>query len=155
MGICDNFFFLCKKEWQRVESQSSLSRGPWISLSTGLKTGIRWSKKFKPNLSMSFLTDRECDPDVCRNCLIRCDDDTRGSPSQRGKDKECMNMELLHKKQQKVLLESSNLYGWVAILKYSVAMHEYLGEYTSELILHRKADKCCKIYDSENSSFFP
>ncbi|KAI5683692.1 hypothetical protein M9H77_04920 [Catharanthus roseus] len=84
---------------------------------------------------------------------ISCDDGTRGTPSQRGKDKECMNMKLLHKKQQKVLLESSNLSGWVAILKYSVAMHEYLREYTSELMLHREVDKDCKIYDSENSSF--
>lgn len=31
--------------------------------------------------------------------------------------------------------------------------HEYLGEYTGELISHREADKRGKIYDRENSSF--
>lgn len=35
----------------------------------------------------------------------------------------------------------------------SVGKHEYLGEYTGELISHREADKRGKIYDRENSSF--
>ena len=35
----------------------------------------------------------------------------------------------------------------------NVAKHEYLGEYTGELISHREADKRGKIYDRENSSF--
>lgn len=35
----------------------------------------------------------------------------------------------------------------------SVSKHEYLGEYTGELISHREADKRGKIYDRENSSF--
>jgi histone-lysine N-methyltransferase EZH2 len=34
-----------------------------------------------------------------------------------------------------------------------VGKHEYLGEYTGELISHREADKRGKIYDRENSSF--
>lgn len=35
----------------------------------------------------------------------------------------------------------------------TVGKHEYLGEYTGELISHREADKRGKIYDRENSSF--
>lgn len=38
-------------------------------------------------------------------------------------------------------------------LQNSVGKHEYLGEYTGELISHREADKRGKIYDRENSSF--
>lgn len=38
-------------------------------------------------------------------------------------------------------------------LQSPVAKHEYLGEYTGELISHREADKRGKIYDRENSSF--
>ena len=38
-------------------------------------------------------------------------------------------------------------------LQNPVAKHEYLGEYTGELISHREADKRGKIYDRENSSF--
>lgn len=34
-----------------------------------------------------------------------------------------------------------------------MSKHEYLGEYTGELISHREADKRGKIYDRENSSF--
>ncbi|KAL6530151.1 hypothetical protein OROMI_028796 [Orobanche minor] len=100
-----------------------------------------------------FAADRECDPDVCRNCWISCGDGTLGVPSQRGDNYECRNMKLLLKQQQKVLLGRSDISGWGAFLKNSVGKHEYLGEYTGELISHREADKRGKIYDRENSSF--
>ncbi|KAM0970743.1 hypothetical protein ACFX15_018178 [Malus domestica] len=100
-----------------------------------------------------FAADRECDPDVCRNCWVSCGDGTLGVPSQRGDNYECRNMKLLLKQQQRVLLGRSDVSGWGAFLKNSVAKHEYLGEYTGELISHREADKRGKIYDRENSSF--
>uniref|UniRef100_A0A1I9W0B0 [histone H3]-lysine(27) N-trimethyltransferase n=1 Tax=Populus tomentosa TaxID=118781 RepID=A0A1I9W0B0_POPTO len=100
-----------------------------------------------------FAADRECDPDVCRNCWISCGDGTLGIPSQRGDNYECRNMKLLLKQQQRVLLGRSDVSGWGAFLKNSVGKHEYLGEYTGELISHREADKRGKIYDRENSSF--
>jgi SET domain-containing protein len=40
-----------------------------------------------------------------------------------------------------------------SIVQNSVGKHEYLGEYTGELISHKEADKRGKIYDRENSSF--
>ncbi|XP_054824453.1 histone-lysine N-methyltransferase CLF-like isoform X2 [Prosopis cineraria] len=100
-----------------------------------------------------FAADRECDPDVCRNCWVSCGDGTLGIPSQRGDNYECRNMKLLLKQQQRVLLGRSDVSGWGAFLKSSVGKHEYLGEYTGELISHREADKRGKIYDRENSSF--
>ncbi|PIN05138.1 Transcriptional repressor EZH1 [Handroanthus impetiginosus] len=100
-----------------------------------------------------FAADRECDPDVCRNCWISCGDGTLGVPNQRGDNYECRNMKLLLKQQQRVLLGRSDVSGWGAFLKNSVGKHEYLGEYTGELISHREADKRGKIYDRENSSF--
>ncbi|XP_042497884.1 histone-lysine N-methyltransferase CLF-like isoform X2 [Macadamia integrifolia] len=100
-----------------------------------------------------FAADRECDPDVCRNCWVGCGDGTLGVPSQRGDNYECRNMKLLLKQQQRVLLGRSDVSGWGAFLKNSVGKHEYLGEYTGELISHREADKRGKIYDRENSSF--
>ncbi|PON67154.1 Histone-lysine N-methyltransferase, EZ [Trema orientale] len=100
-----------------------------------------------------FAADRECDPDVCRNCWVSCGDGSLGVPSQRGDNYECRNMKLLLKQQQRVLLGRSDVSGWGAFLKNSVGKHEYLGEYTGELISHREADKRGKIYDRENSSF--
>ncbi|XP_043714027.1 histone-lysine N-methyltransferase EZ1-like isoform X2 [Telopea speciosissima] len=100
-----------------------------------------------------FAANRECDPDVCRNCWVGCGDGTLGVPSQRGDNYECRNMKLLLKQQQRVLLGGSDVSGWGAFLKNSVGKHEYLGEYTGELISHREADKRGKIYDRENSSF--
>ncbi|KAK8556762.1 hypothetical protein V6N12_003157 [Hibiscus sabdariffa] len=102
-----------------------------------------------------FAADRECDPDVCRNCWVSCGDGTAslGVPPQRGDNYECRNMKLLLKQQQRVLLGRSEVSGWGAFLKNNVGKHEYLGEYTGELISHREADKRGKIYDRENSSF--
>ncbi|EER89265.1 hypothetical protein BDA96_10G061500 [Sorghum bicolor] len=100
-----------------------------------------------------FAADRECDPDVCRNCWVGCGDGTLGVPNQRGDNYECRNMKLLLKQQQRVLLGRSDVSGWGAFLKNSVTKHEYLGEYTGELISHKEADKRGKIYDRENSSF--
>ncbi|XP_009795142.1 histone-lysine N-methyltransferase CLF-like isoform X2 [Nicotiana tabacum] len=100
-----------------------------------------------------FAADRECDPDVCRNCWISCGDGSLGIPSQRGDNYECKNMKLLLKQQQSVLLGRSDVSGWGAFLKNSVGKHEYLGEYTGEIISHHEADKRGKIYDRENSSF--
>ncbi|GKU94770.1 hypothetical protein SLEP1_g8215 [Rubroshorea leprosula] len=102
-----------------------------------------------------FAADRECDPDVCRNCWVSCGDGagTLGVPPQRGDNYECRNMKLLLKQQQRVLLGRSDVSGWGAFLKNSVGKHEYLGEYTGELISHKEADKRGKIYDRENSSF--
>lgn len=45
------------------------------------------------------------------------------------------------------------LLSFLVTLQNSVSKHEYLGEYTGELISHREADKRGKIYDRENSSF--
>uniref|UniRef100_N1R0Q4 Uncharacterized protein n=1 Tax=Aegilops tauschii TaxID=37682 RepID=N1R0Q4_AEGTA len=100
-----------------------------------------------------FAADRECDPDVCRNCWVGCGDGSLGVPSQRGDNYECRNMKLLLKQQQRVLLGRSDVSGWGAFLKNTVSKHEYLGEYTGELISHKEADKRGKIYDRENSSF--
>lgn len=100
-----------------------------------------------------FAAGRECDPDVCRNCWVGCGDGSLGIPNQRGDNYECRNMKLLLKQQQRVLLGRSDVSGWGAFLKNTVGKHDYLGEYTGELISHREADKRGKIYDRENSSF--
>ncbi|XP_066376929.1 histone-lysine N-methyltransferase EZ1-like isoform X2 [Miscanthus floridulus] len=56
-----------------------------------------------------FAADRECDPDVCRNCWVGCGDGTLGVPNQRGDNYECRNMKLLLKQQQREILKSSFL----------------------------------------------
>ncbi|KAI3521031.1 hypothetical protein L1887_10489 [Cichorium endivia] len=87
------------------------------------------------------------------NVIQICGDGSLGTPGQKGDNYECRNMKLLLKQQQRVLLGRSDVSGWGAFLKNNVAKHEYLGEYTGELISHHEADKRGKIYDRENSSF--
>lgn len=99
-----------------------------------------------------FAANRECDPDVCRNCWVSCGGGLLGEPPKRG-DGQCGNMRLLLRQQQRILLARSDVAGWGAFIKNSVNKHDYLGEYTGELISHREADKRGKIYDRANSSF--
>lgn len=99
-----------------------------------------------------FAANRECDPDVCRNCWVSCGGGSLGEPPKRG-DGQCGNMRLLLRQQQGILLGRSDIAGWGAFIKNSVNKHDYLGEYTGELISHREADKRGKIYDLSNSSF--
>uniref|UniRef100_A0ACD5ZK32 Uncharacterized protein n=1 Tax=Avena sativa TaxID=4498 RepID=A0ACD5ZK32_AVESA len=100
-----------------------------------------------------FAADRECDPDVCRNCWVGCGDGSCGSPKRRGDNYECRNMKVLLNQQQRILLGRSDVCGWGAFLKNTVGKDEYLGEYTGELISHSEADTRGTIYDRENSTF--
>ncbi|KAI3794097.1 hypothetical protein L1987_36724 [Smallanthus sonchifolius] len=90
---------------------------------------------------------------LIENVTLICGDGSLGSPGKKGNSYECQNMKLLLKQQQRVLLGRSEVSGWGAFLKNSVAKDEYLGEYTGELISHHEADRRGKIYDLENSSF--
>ncbi|KAJ1297454.1 hypothetical protein BS78_01G377500 [Paspalum vaginatum] len=100
-----------------------------------------------------FAANRECDPDVCRNCWVSCGDGSLGEPPARGDSYQCGNMKLLLKQQQRILLGRSDVAGWGAFIKNPVSKNDYLGEYTGELISHKEADKRGKIYDRANSSF--
>ncbi|XP_062026258.1 histone-lysine N-methyltransferase EZA1 isoform X2 [Rosa rugosa] len=99
-----------------------------------------------------FAADRECDPDVCRNCWVSCGDSSLGEPPKQG-DSQCGNMRLLLRQQQRILLGKSDVAGWGAFLKNPVNKNDYLGEYTGELISHEEADRRGKIYDRADSSF--
>ncbi|CAN1345619.1 Histone-lysine N-methyltransferase EZA1, partial [Linum perenne] len=106
----------------------------------------------RSRLCPCFAADRECDPDVCRNCWVSCGDGSLGEPPKRG-DGQCVNMRLLLRQQQRIILAKSDVTGWGAFLKNSVNKNDFLGEYTGEVISHREADKRGKIYDRANSSF--
>ncbi|GAB2234548.1 hypothetical protein Drorol1_Dr00003803 [Drosera rotundifolia] len=99
-----------------------------------------------------YASNRECDPDVCRNCWISCGDGSLGEPP-RQSDGQCENMKLLLRQHQPVLLAKSEVAGWGAFIKNSVNKNEFLGEYTGELISHQEADRRGKFYDRVNSSF--
>ncbi|VFQ58374.1 unnamed protein product [Cuscuta campestris] len=100
-----------------------------------------------------YAARRECDPDICHNCLVGCGDGSIGFHPQRVSNHQCMNMKLLLRQHQKVLLGRSDIAGWGAFLKNSVKKNDFIGEYTGEVISHFEADKRGKVYDRENYSF--
>ncbi|XP_057433792.1 histone-lysine N-methyltransferase EZA1-like [Lotus japonicus] len=86
-----------------------------------------------------FATNRECDPDVCKNCWISCGDGSLGEPPQRG-DGQCENMKLLLGKKERILWAKSDIAGWGAFIKNPVDKNGFLGEYTGELISCEEAN---------------
>ncbi|BBN12144.1 protein MpE(z)2 [Marchantia polymorpha subsp. ruderalis] len=103
-----------------------------------------------------FLANRECDPDVCRNCSFKCGDTTHGDTSTsvgRKMQSTCLNMRIQLSQKKAVLLARSDVSGWGLFMKEAAITHDYLGEYTGELVTQQEADKRGKIYDLVNLSF--
>ncbi|XP_058763639.1 histone-lysine N-methyltransferase EZA1-like isoform X3 [Vicia villosa] len=99
-----------------------------------------------------FAANRECDPDVCRNCWVSCGDGSLGEPPHHGEN-ECENMNLSLGKKQRILLAKSDVAGWGAFLKNPANKDDFLGEYTGELISHTEAEKRGKLYERADFSF--
>ncbi|RDX64213.1 Histone-lysine N-methyltransferase EZ3, partial [Mucuna pruriens] len=110
----------------------------------------------RSRLCPCFAANRECDPDVCRNCWVSCGDGSSGEPPRRG-DGQCGNMNLLLGKKERILLAKSDVAGWGAFAKVeifnSINKNVCLGEYTGELITYQEAEKRGKLYDRINTSF--
>ncbi|KAL2661098.1 hypothetical protein GLYMA_03G224300v4 [Glycine max] len=99
-----------------------------------------------------FAANRECDPDVCRNCWVSCGDGSLGEPPRCG-DGKCGNMNLLLGLKERILLAKSDVIGWGTFAKNPINKNVCLGEYTGELITPKEAEKRGKLYDRINTSF--
>ncbi|CAJ2670096.1 unnamed protein product [Trifolium pratense] len=99
-----------------------------------------------------FAEGRECDPDVCINCWVRCGDGSSEEPPHQ-KNGKCENMKIFLGKKQKILLGGSEVAGWGAFIKNPVKKDEYLGEYTGELISHTEAEKRGILYEHAGFSY--
>ncbi|KFK42616.1 medea [Arabis alpina] len=86
----------------------------------------------------------ECDPDICRSCRLSCRD---GSLGEIAEEIQCKNMNFLLKKQKKIMIAKSDIHGWGAFTRYSVKRHDFLGEYTGELVTHDEANERGRKYD--------
>ncbi|XP_047174433.1 histone-lysine N-methyltransferase EZA1-like [Vigna umbellata] len=106
----------------------------------------------RSKLCPCFAINRECDPDICRNCWVGCND---GSPGELagGGNGHCGNMDLLLGKKERILLAKSNVVGWGVFAKNPINKDACLGEYTGELITHKEAEKRGKLYNRINHSF--
>ncbi|KAI5683019.1 hypothetical protein M9H77_04247 [Catharanthus roseus] len=148
---CSQELVFCKEITSFVLSQNW--KGSMCHYFLLVSKGKSYGKgSFERKSAMSFLAASECDPYACQNCSISCNDGTLCTPFKKGDMYECMNMMFLSKQEQRVILGSSYLSGCGEIFKNSIAKHEYLGECTSEQMIHREANKHGNIYDYENSS---
>ncbi|KAL9327757.1 hypothetical protein ACSQ67_002760 [Phaseolus vulgaris] len=80
----------------------------------------------RSRLCPCFAANRECDPDVCRNCWVSCGDGSLGEPPRRG-DGKCRNMNILLGQKERILLAKSDVIGWGAFAKWVIDAHR-LGD---------------------------
>eukprot|EP00898_Chlorokybus_atmophyticus_P005422 jgi/Chlat1/5881/Chrsp4S06241 len=83
---------------------------------------------------------RECDPDVCRQCV--CEDGTL-----------CTNTAIRQRKHARLLLAPSAVAGWGAFLRDGAQKDDFIAEYVGELISQAEAQKRGRVYDRKNISF--
>lgn len=107
-----------------------------------------------------FAAGRECDPDLCHNCIPSIPPHGAQGPAgenarAHGADQPqcCQNMNLLLRRHRHVQMGISEIHGWGAFLKGEAEKNSFLGEYTGELISHEEADRRGKVYDLVNSSY--
>eukprot|EP00236_Picocystis_salinarum_P002969 CAMPEP_0183829392 /NCGR_PEP_ID=MMETSP0807_2-20130328/3279_1 /TAXON_ID=88271 /ORGANISM="Picocystis salinarum, Strain CCMP1897" /LENGTH=709 /DNA_ID=CAMNT_0026074599 /DNA_START=120 /DNA_END=2249 /DNA_ORIENTATION=+ len=107
-----------------------------------------------------FAAGRECDPDLCHNCIPSIPAHgnrgaARGGGGSDGTNQPqcCQNMNLLLRRHRHVQMGISEIHGWGAFLKGDAEKNSFLGEYTGELISHEEADRRGKVYDLVNSSY--
>ncbi|QCD98290.1 enhancer of zeste [Vigna unguiculata] len=146
-GICTKEC-TCHRDGTRCEKFCGCSR-----FCTNRFRGCYCAKgQCRSNLCPCFAINRECDPDICRNCWARCNDGSPGELAVDG-DGQCVNMNLLLGKKERILLAKSNVAGWGVFAKNPINKDACLGEYTGELITHREAEKRGKLYNRINHSF--
>ena len=80
---------------------------------------------------------RECDPDLCVNCV--CDDS-------------CHNC-VMHKRRVKLVIGHSSIHGWGCFTTEFIKRGAFISSYLGELISQDEADRRGKIYDKLKCSF--
>jgi len=90
-----------------------------------------------------FAANRECDPDLCRDCGAGCNDAIM----------KCKNVSIQRGDHKHLMLGRSEIAGWGTFLKQSVKKHDYIHEYVGEIISHKEAERRGLVYDKLNLSF--
>ncbi|CAM8984108.1 unnamed protein product [Rhodiola kirilowii] len=94
------------------------------------------AERCRSNDCPCFVAERECDPDICRNCWVSYGDDTTGEPH---KTRSCYNMNIFDGPSKKVYRGRSKVAGWGAFTTETISKDEFIGEYTGELVLQEVA----------------
>jgi hypothetical protein len=106
---------------------------------------------------LCFFSGRECDPDVCRACAA-CDVPLVAMDArQRGKSNKslrvCANTNILRGAHRRVGVAPSTTHGWGAFAREPIAAHEFIYEYTGELLSQDEAERRGNVYDRNAVSF--
>ncbi|GJN31258.1 hypothetical protein PR202_gb19638 [Eleusine coracana subsp. coracana] len=146
---------ICRRRGRNRKLKYTWKSAGHPTVRKSLGDGKRWYTQYTP-CGCQQMCGKDCpcvENGTCCEKYCGRGDGSLGEPPARGDGYQCGNMKLLLKQQQRILLGRSDIAGWGAFIKNPVHKHDYLGEYTGELISHKEADRRGKIYDLENSSF--
>ncbi len=111
---------------------------------------------YKSASSCRTALNRECDPDLCKSCMI-CEKDEDGTETQK-----CRNSSLRMKQLYRIVAERSQVHGWGVYYTPQpwtvcstgvIPKGALIGEYVGEVIAQDQAERRGRVYDKVNYSF--
>ncbi len=94
-----------------------------------------------------FALNRECDPDLCKSCMV-CEKDEDGNETRK-----CRNSSLRMKELYRVVVGRSQVHGWGVYSTGVIPKGALIGEYVGEVIVQDHAERRGRVYDKVNYSF--
>lgn len=122
----------------------------WGSKSRNMFKGCMCNSQCNTNNCPCFAAQRECDPDLCRNCQSCSDPPNRPASTQR-----CRNDNISMRRHTYLLLAESGVEnaGWGIYNKYFLKRGSFVHEYVGEMISQEEAERRGVLYDKMNRSY--
>jgi len=108
--------------------------------------GCRCKSNCKTKMCPCFLASRECDPDLCQNCLD-------GKLDLKPETNSCHNVYLQRLMGKNLYVAPSDIAGLGCFLGEAAEKNDFIAEYVGEMITHEECESRGRIYDMAKSSY--
>jgi len=108
--------------------------------------GCRCKSSCKTSKCSCWLASRECDPDLCENCLD-------GRLELDPKTNSCQNVQLQRAKGKNLYVAPSDIAGLGCFIGEPAEKNDFIAEYLGEMITHEECESRGRVYDMAKSSY--
>lgn len=97
--------------------------------------------------------NRECDPDLCRDCGAHLVLDRENKYDEALRERCCQNVSIQLGQPKRTLLGTSDIHGFGLYAGEAIKKDEYIGEYQGEILNYREMQRRDAIYRLQNQSY--
>jgi len=108
--------------------------------------GCRCKSSCKNRMCPCFLASRECDPDLCMNCLD-------GNLELNPETNSCQNVYLQRYKGKKIYVAESDIAGMGCFIGETAEKGDFIAEYVGEMITQEECESRGRVYDKSKMSY--